>query len=67
MSGNETHLDRAQMELLIERITDRVMDSGIDFVHESVADSLSNWTPAHYDHGNSVALADSATRLRVTE
>ena len=38
--------------------SDAVAASGIDFVHESVDDSLRNWTPAHYDHGNSLAVAD---------
>ena len=37
---------------------DRVEDSRIDFIHESVEDSLKNWMPVHYDHGNGVAVAD---------
>jgi len=38
--------------------TDELPASGIDFVHESVDDSLIYWMPVHYDHGNGVAAAD---------
>ncbi len=38
--------------------TDRQPESGIDFLHESVDDSLRTWKPAHYDHGNGVLVAD---------
>jgi enediyne biosynthesis protein E4 len=37
---------------------DREPESGIDFVHHSTADSLRDWKPAHYDHGNGVSVAD---------
>jgi len=40
------------------RFTDAIGASGIDFVHQSVNDSLKNWMPVHYDHGNGVAVAD---------
>ncbi len=40
------------------QFTDEVEASGIDFVHESVDDSLKDWIPVHYDHGNSVSIAD---------
>jgi len=40
------------------RFEDRAPESGIDFVHESVEDSLKNWMPVHYDHGNGIAVAD---------
>lgn len=40
------------------RFTDSILGSGIDFVHRSVSDSLQNWMPVHYDHGNGVAAAD---------
>jgi hypothetical protein len=38
--------------------TDQVLASGIDFVHRSTEDSLQNWIPVHYDHGNGVSVAD---------
>lgn len=38
--------------------TDQQPTSGIDFVHESVDDSLRTWKPAHYDHGNGILVAD---------
>jgi hypothetical protein len=40
------------------QFTDEVEASGIDFVHESVDDSLKDWIPVHYDHGNAVSVAD---------
>ena len=40
------------------RFTDRLQESGIRFVHESVDDSLKTWKPVHYDHGNGIAVAD---------
>ncbi len=44
--------------------TDRILESGITFEHESVDDSLKNWMPVHYDHGNGVAIADVDGDLR---
>ena len=40
------------------QFTDRILDSGIDFVAAPVDDCLRNWIPVHYDHGNGVAVAD---------
>ncbi len=37
---------------------DQVASSGIAWEHHSVEDSAKNWQPAHYDHGNGVAVAD---------
>ena len=40
------------------RFSDRTLASGITFRHECVDDAGKNWKPAHYDHGNGVAVAD---------
>ncbi len=40
------------------RFTDRIDDSGIDFVHQIVDDGGKTYKAAHYDHGNGLALAD---------
>jgi len=40
------------------RFSDEVEASGITFRHVSVDDSLKDWMPVHYDHGNGVAAAD---------
>ena len=37
---------------------DRVVESGIRFRNRIVDDSGRTWKPAHYDHGNGVAVAD---------
>jgi len=37
---------------------DRVADSGIDWVHVTVADAGKAYKAVHYDHGNGVAAAD---------
>ena len=65
--GRETLEDRAEFQLYTKanfdvfvdfQFEDRVLASGIDFEHRSVGDSLRNWMPVHYDHGNGVAVAD---------
>jgi enediyne biosynthesis protein E4 len=40
------------------QFTDRIKESGITFDHQIVDDAGKNWKPAHYDHGNGVAVAD---------
>lgn len=40
------------------KFTDRVAASGITFEHRIVEDAGKNWQPAHYDHGNGLAVAD---------
>lgn len=40
------------------RFSDRVEESGIDFLHRIVDDSGKHWKPVHYDHGNGIAAAD---------
>jgi enediyne biosynthesis protein E4 len=40
------------------QFTDKVKESGITFVHHAVDDATKNYMPAHYDHGNGVAVAD---------
>lgn len=40
------------------RFEDRVVDSGITFEHEIVADAGKAYKAVHYDHGNGVAAAD---------
>ena len=40
------------------RFSDRVEESGIEFLHRIVDDSGKHWKPVHYDHGNGVAAAD---------
>ena len=40
------------------RYTDRVEESGIEFLHRIVDDSGKHWKPVHYDHGNGIAAAD---------
>ncbi len=37
---------------------DRIVDSGIDFVHQAVDDGGKTYKAAHYDHGNGLAVAD---------
>ena len=38
--------------------TDRVVESGITFRHRIVEDAGKAYKPAHYDHGNGLAVAD---------
>ncbi|MGD2115716.1 MAG: CRTAC1 family protein [Acidobacteriota bacterium] len=38
--------------------TDRLPESGIDFVHQVVDDAGRHYKAVHYDHGNGVAVAD---------
>jgi hypothetical protein len=40
------------------RFTDQIQPSGITFQHHIVDDAGKNWKPAHYDHGNGIAVAD---------
>jgi hypothetical protein len=40
------------------RYTNRLRESGIDFVHRGTVDSGKKWVAVHYDHGNSVSVAD---------
>ena len=40
------------------RFSDRVEESGIDFLHRIVDDSGKYWKPVHYDHGNGISAAD---------
>ena len=40
------------------RFSDRVKESGINFLHRIVDDSGKHWKPVHYDHGNGIAAAD---------
>jgi enediyne biosynthesis protein E4 len=40
------------------QFADKVKESGITFVHHAVDDATKNYMPAHYDHGNGVAVAD---------
>ncbi|MBL9126252.1 MAG: VCBS repeat-containing protein, partial [Verrucomicrobiales bacterium] len=40
------------------RFVDRVADSGITFRHRIVDDAGRTYKPAHYDHGNGLAVAD---------
>ncbi len=40
------------------RFSDRRGESGITFRNQVVDDAGRHWTPAHYDHGNAVAVAD---------
>lgn len=40
------------------KFEDRIAESGIKFEHHVVDDAGKNWKPAHYDHGNGVAIAD---------
>ena len=40
------------------RFSDRVEESGIEFLHRIVDDSGKHWKPVHYDHGNGIAAAD---------
>jgi hypothetical protein len=40
------------------KFTDQVNSSGITFEHRIVEDAGKNWQPAHYDHGNGLAVAD---------
>ena len=37
---------------------DKLEQSGITFVNHIVDDAASNYQPAHYDHGNGIAVAD---------
>ena len=37
---------------------DELEQSGITFVNHIVDDAASNYQPAHYDHGNGIAVAD---------
>jgi len=39
-------------------LTDRLPESGITFAQQATADSGKDWIPVHYDHGNSVSVAD---------
>jgi enediyne biosynthesis protein E4 len=40
------------------QFSNRVEQSGITFEQHSVDDALKWWKPAHYDHGNALAVAD---------
>ncbi|MDE0298158.1 MAG: CRTAC1 family protein [Candidatus Poribacteria bacterium] len=40
------------------QFTDRVMDSGIQFVHQIVDDAGKDYKLVHYDHGNGIVIAD---------
>lgn len=40
------------------KFANRVAESGITFDHQIVDDAGKDWKPAHYDHGNGVAVAD---------
>ncbi|MDE2929175.1 MAG: CRTAC1 family protein [Acidobacteriota bacterium] len=40
------------------RFSDRVEESGIEFLHRIVDDSGKHWKPVHYDHGNGISAAD---------
>ena len=40
------------------RFADRVRESGISFRHRIVDDAGRTYKPAHYDHGNGLAMAD---------
>jgi hypothetical protein len=40
------------------RFSNQVEQSGITFAHRIVDDAGKNWKPAHYDHGNALAVAD---------
>lgn len=40
------------------QFTDRLLESGIRFIHRIADDSGKNWIPVHYDHGNGLAVAD---------
>ena len=40
------------------QFTDRREESGISFEHHVVDDAGKYWKPAHYDHGNGIAVAD---------
>jgi enediyne biosynthesis protein E4 len=40
------------------RFTDRRVESGITFRHRIVDDAGKTYKPAHYDHGNGIAIAD---------
>ncbi|KAF0244810.1 MAG: hypothetical protein FD180_2181 [Planctomycetota bacterium] len=40
------------------RFTDRIAESGITFRHHIVDDAGRDYKPSHYDHGNSLAVAD---------
>jgi len=40
------------------QFTDRLVDSGISFVHHLVPDAGKSYKAAHYDHGNGLVMAD---------
>ena len=40
------------------QFTDRVVDSGISFVHHIVPDAGKSYKAVHYDHGNGLAMGD---------
>ena len=40
------------------RFSDRLEETGIEFVHRIADDSGKYWKPVHYDHGNGIAAAD---------
>ena len=40
------------------QFSDRVMESGIQFVHQIVDDAGKEYKLVHYDHGNGVVIAD---------
>ncbi len=40
------------------QFSDQREKSGITFQHHVVDDAGKNWRPAHYDHGNGIAIAD---------
>jgi hypothetical protein len=40
------------------QFTDRVVESGITFVHRAVDDEVAHYRMSHYDHGTGLAVAD---------
>ncbi len=59
-SRRQTQLNGADSIGVLHRFsfTDRLIDSGIGFVHRVVDDAGRTYKPAHYDHGNGIAVAD---------
>jgi hypothetical protein len=56
---------KAQMDTLSQfkvfhdfQFTDKLKESGITFVNHAVDDATKGYRPAHYDHGNGIAVAD---------
>lgn len=40
------------------QFSDRLLETGVTFVHKIVDDAGRDWKPVHYDHGNGLATAD---------